>query len=441
MRSRTALRSANWLLLVLFVLVIGLLMWLSRSYHTQFDWTAGARRSLSTASVETLKKLAQPVKITAFASTRQGTRPPIQELVARYQRHKKDLTLEFVDPDRDLARVREAHVRFDGEVIVEYAGRKETLAQLNEDTLTNALLRLSRSGEQWIVFLSGHGERSIERQANHDYSIWSQQLAKRGLKTRALVLGQNATIPTNTAVLVIADPRVRLLAGEVKQIQKYVGGGGNLLWLQEPDGLDDLDPLAEALGLEFERGTIIDPNARQLVGGDPTYVLVGAYGPHPIVQNLAMTIFPTAGPLKAAAKNFEAQNFLETSSATWAETGKLQGEVAFDAGKDLKGPLTLGIALTRTLEKRQQRVAVIHDADFIANSFVGLVGNLDLGMNLVNWLASDNDVVNIPMRTAPDTQLALTPMAQNVIGLGFLIALPLFLLGTGIVVWWRRRRR
>jgi ABC-type uncharacterized transport system involved in gliding motility auxiliary subunit len=86
-------------------------------------------------------------------------------------------------------------------------------------------------------------------------------------------------------------------------------------------------------------------------------------------------------------------------------------------------------------------VAIVGDGDFLSNAFLGNGGNLDLGLNLINWLSSDDELIAIPARTAPDTQLILSDTAVLVIGVGFLALLPLGLALTGVLVWYRRRRR
>ena len=84
---------------------------------------------------------------------------------------------------------------------------------------------------------------------------------------------------------------------------------------------------------------------------------------------------------------------------------------------------------------------MIGDGDFLSNTYLGNAGNLDLGLNIVNWLSHDEDYIDIRIKSAPDTSLELGRIAQGVIGLGFLIGLPLLLLLTGAIIWLRRRRR
>jgi ABC-type uncharacterized transport system involved in gliding motility auxiliary subunit len=88
-----------------------------------------------------------------------------------------------------------------------------------------------------------------------------------------------------------------------------------------------------------------------------------------------------------------------------------------------------------------QRVVVVADGDFASNSFLGLGGNLQLALNIVNWLSSDDVLIDIPARTAPDLSLQLSKTAIMLIGGGFLLLLPALLLGSGLFIWFRRRRR
>ena len=88
----------------------------------------------------------------------------------------------------------------------------------------------------------------------------------------------------------------------------------------------------------------------------------------------------------------------------------------------------------------EQRVAVIGDGDFLSNAYLGNGGNLTLGMNLINWLSHDDRFIDIPVKTAPDRNLSFSPLAQGLIGFGWLVLLPLGLAATGAVIWWRRRR-
>lgn len=453
-RSRLLLRLQSLVFTALFLGVIGLLAWLSTQYVYQADWTAGGRNTISDDTRQLLGTLDEGVQVTAFAREDELLRKQIQSQIGTYQRFKPDITLEFVNPDTSPEQVRELGVTVDGELIISYQGRSENISTLSESGITNALLRLSRKGERWIVFLSGHAEGDPHGEANFDLGLFGKELKRGGFNVQQLKLAEMA-IPANASLLVIASPRVSLLPGEVEHIRAYVEQGGNLLWLAEPGETRGLTPLAELLDIEFLPGTIVDATS-QLFGVDnPSIIVVSGYPRQPITREMtAVTVFPEAAALDMRdSETWQATPLLSTLNRSWTETGELTGEIRYDADSDERaGPLDLGVALTRNLpvdaaggtageEAREQRIVVIGDGDFLTNTYLGNAGNLGLGLNIVNWLSHDEDYIDIRVKSAPDTLLELSKTTMGVILFGFLIGLPLLLLLTGGVIWLRRRRR
>ena len=447
--SRRQLQLQNLLFLVGLLAVVGLLGWLSTRYHIESDWTANGRNSLSPDSRELLDRIDGPVHITAFARKNPTLREHIRDLIARYQRYKPDVVLRFVNPDAEPDRVRELGIRVDGELLVAYQQRSEKVQDLSEQALTNALLRVARPETRKLVFLAGHGERNPLGQANHDLGRFGQMLKDKGMQVETLSLSETPDIPQDTSLLVVADPRTRLLPGEVQRINRYVKDGGNLLWLLEPGGLAGLGPVAETLGVELLPGTVVDATTRLFGIDNPAFAIIPDYPLHAITRDLEgrITLFPQAGALEVTApEGWEAQALLTTLDRAWTEIGPISGTIRFDEDSDERmGPLDIGFVLTRERgegeQQKQQRVAVIADADFLSNSYLGNAGNIDLGMALFNWLNHDDRFISITARTASDVHLELNPTLQGVIGIGFLFVLPGLLLAIGIGIWWRRRNR
>ncbi|GAB6067502.1 Gldg family protein [Methylothermus subterraneus] len=449
-RLHQQIRLQNFLFTVLFLALIGLLGFLSQRYSLTFDWTASGRHSLAEASRKALAVLDQKVEITAYARENNELRGRIQDLVAKYQRHKPEIELRFVNPDLHPDRVRELGITADGELVVAYQGRTEKVQDLSERALTSALLRLAKRSEQQILFIEGHGERSALGQANFDLGQFGRTLTSRGFRVHAWNLAEHPDLPENTALVVIASPQTAYLPGEVERLLAFLRQGGSLLWLVEPGEPKGLEPLAKALNLTFLPGVVVDPNGQALGIGDPTFALVAQYPIHAITQDLrSLTLFPQARALEAGqGGEFSAEAFLQTLPRSWNETGPLTGEIRLDPDQgERTGPLTLGFALSRKVasdkpddQAQEQRVVVVGDGDFLANAYLGNGSNLDLGLNLVQWLTHNDQLISIPARAAPDTQLELSPTALALIGSGFLLFLPLSLFACGLFIWWRRRR-
>jgi ABC-type uncharacterized transport system involved in gliding motility, auxiliary component len=455
-RSHRWIGLHNAIFYLLFVVVIGLLGFFGREFKFAADWTYGSRNSLSTPTQTLLKTLDQPLKFIAYIPDNPALQTQVKDLVAKYQRVKSDTTLEFVNPDLDPTRAQQDGIEHSGQLAIHLGERSEVMDSASEQTIGNAIQRMSRGGERLVVFLEGHGERQPLSGESNGMSQLVENLQRSGFVVQPHHLVRTQSIPQNASFVVIAAPQQDFLSGEVAVLQTYLEQGGNLLWLQDPGGLKGLEPLEELLGVQIHDGTVIDANEQlqALLGiNHPAVVPVVDYGRSAIVKNLVgkQTLFPFATMVardqQVGAKDdtlaWQADEFLYTLPASWLESsGVLEGAVKFDEGSaDQPGPVPIGVSLVRSLDEKEQRVVVIGDSDFMLNSFIGLGTNLDLASNVFNWLSADDNLMEVPVIRAPDTQLNLSETAGAVLGTFFLFVLPLSLLLAGVWIWWRRRRR
>ena len=448
-RSRIVVHLQNVLAAMLILLALGLAAWLGTQYHWQADWTQAKRNTLAPATRNLLKTLNKPLAFTDYAGPDSELQGSVRAFVERYQQAKPDTTLKFVDPDSDPQAVRDQGITAVGELVVTYAGRSEKLTQIDEYQVSNAIQRLARSTEHYVAFLSGDGERDPLGQHNFDLGEFGKQLTDKGFKLVNLNLAATPTVPDNTSLLVVAGPQADLLPGMVTLVRDYVKRGGNLLWLNDPGPLHGLIPLAQDLGISFGKGTILDMDSQLFGISNPAVVLVPKYETSsPITTGFTVaTLYPTVTDVTVAKDSgWTAQPFLETAGRSWLETGPLSGEVQYDAKRgDKLGPLVIGLSLTRSIKYKdgshEQRVVVTGDGDFLSNQYLGNVGNLALGLNIMNWLVHDDRYLNIDALPARDVTLSLSRVAQASIGIGFLFLLPGLLLAAGILIRVRRRRR
>ncbi|MGZ5009975.1 MAG: GldG family protein [Methylobacter sp.] len=438
------IRLKNWAITLALLCLVGALAWLSTRYSSETDITKNNTNSLSQASQKLLESLPDKIQLTAYIKKDPGLRSQIAQLVERYKRHKVDLSLAFIDPDSQPEKVRELNIDATGAIIVEYQGRTEKLNFIDESSLTNALLQLANAEERWVTFLTGHGERAPDGIANFDFGQFGKELDRRKIKAQALNLTTMPDIPGNSALLVLSAPAVPLLAGEIELLKRYIQQGGNLLLLTDP-GNRHLDALLQTLGLRQLPGTLVDSSSKLYGINDPSFVLTSNYPPHPITQGFqTISLYPVTAALEIGEEtDFKPVELLKSATQSWTETGPIAGEILFDAdGYEKQGPLTFAYALTRDLDKqKQQRIVVVGDGDFLSNAYLGNVGNLDIGLRMINWLIHDDRFINIPAKIATDKSLQLSQISVAVIGFGFLVIIPLLLMGTGFYIWRKRKQR
>jgi ABC-type uncharacterized transport system involved in gliding motility auxiliary subunit len=445
-------RLDGWLFALLLVLAAAAIGYLSTRYAHQADWTANGRTSLSAESRAVLARFDGPVEIVSYANPQGDLRQTVAGFLQRYQAVKSDLTLRFVDPQLDPAKMRELGITVDGALILHYKDREQRLDELSERSLTNALERLLRGSDRIVAFVTGDGERRADGQANADLGTFMAQLEARGMRAVPLNFAQVTAVPEHTDLVVLASPSLALPPGAVQALVAYVQNGGNLLWLSEPANDDlGLKPLADALGVRVLPGVLVDGSGTALGLHDPRLIALGDYPPQAITRGFTLTtLFPQASALaKVTQGDWAVTPFLRSGAQSWTEFQPIDNnkpsDIRFDADAgELKGPLDFGFALSRlspSPDKSEQRAVVIGDGDFLSNTFLGNGGNRALGERVFDWLLGDDKLVELPPRGAPDRLLQISQTELNALSFGFLVALPLLLLLIGGLIVWRRRRR
>lgn len=451
--------AQSWLFVILFLLLIVILGYLGHQYRYSRDVTQANRNILTQGSVEVLNQMKFPVNITVFATNDDASsgdtfRKGMLDFMARYQREKKDIKLTFINPTEEPKLAQEANIKQDGEVVVEYNKRTEHIfPPIVEQDMTNLLVRLSRTNTKPVMFLDGHGERHLQGVKNHDLGAFGKQLEAKGFKFANPDLTIAQDVPSNGAMLVIASPQVDVSEIEAKKIKAYIENGGNVLWLLDDNNLHGLDIVADYLGITVSQGIAVDMSASQY-GADAKVAFASFYGDHPITRNFQLrTLFPEAREIDAKASydfGWKVGRLVEVAPNGWLESSKIDPgvknqKVVFDEATDKRGPINIGVSLERTYGKKGQRVVVMGNGNFLSNTFITNGGNLDFGLNIVNWLAGDDSLITIQPMPLKDANVTITnTVTAKVVAWtvfhAFQFFIPLGFFAAGFWFWWRRKK-
>ena len=445
----------NSLFVVLWLALVLLVGALALKYHSAWDITQSNRNLLTTGSVNILKQMKSPIHITVFASKDNASsgdnfRQGIIHFVARYQREKSDIYLNFINPSEEPQIAQSQGVTKDGEVVVEYQKRSEHInPPFAEQEMTNLLVRLARTHQRAVMYLDGHDERSLIGKRTTDIGAFGMQLEKKGFKFANPNLVALPGVPLSGSMLVIGAPKKTVSVIEAQKIKIYLQAGGNLLWLLDDNNFHGLNELADYLGLQVSAGTVVDPNSVPY-GGDARLAFASRYGEHAITNKFMLrTSFLDAHQVLAHdsfENGWKVSQLVEVAPNGWlGVTAPSKATPNFNPKTDKRGPINIGIALERIYGKKGQRVVVMGNANFLSDTFITSSANLDLGINIVNWLSGDDNLISIQPAPLKDVNVTVPSDRLNFLLAWFIFHafqwfIPVGLLVCGFLLWWVRKK-
>jgi len=412
------------------------------------DLTRADLNTVPPAATALARRIETPLTLTAVMSADNPARGAVETLYRRYARGFDTFDLAFAPPATIPEAIR-AGRRQPGEVYLDAGPRSARVDTLDDAGMLGALSALARDGEPWVAFVTGHGERRVDRRANHDLSLFAESLGERAVRVVEFDPYETDEVPDNTDLLVVASPRVAPDPAHVAAIERYLARGGHLMMIEDPDDFGILD----ALDLPVRRmtGTVVDPASQFRSIDDPTFVVVDAFPDHPALAGFDLPVLvPRAFALKVRRANeagFDIAPLLLTGERAWQEADPVAGQVGFDADRDTRGPLLLAAALTREVtdadgRARTQRIVVMGDGDIAANAYLANGGNRAFMTRVVEWLVSPAGAIADDVGPDRHPVLDLTrshPLAY--VGAAvFFLAIPFALTAHAARLAWRQRR-
>ncbi len=407
----------------------------SERHAWQLDVSAYHINSLGDTARQALDQLSDRLEIIAFVPDLTVQRAELSQLLAPYLAHSSQPSLRYIDPIAQPETAREFGVGGQIELHLIAGPRREVVDRPSNAAIDRALNRLALRGERWIVSLRGHGEAEIEA-TPVGLAHFAEQTEQLGYRMLSLDPRQIDTLPDNTAVLLIAAPTQTYEAHTQGLIDAYLAAGGRLLWLTE----DLPSPYAERLSIHPMPGIVVDAAAARHGLDRPDHAIVGDYParllPRPPTRASALR-HTRAFDIAERDEGWQTAATLRSSPLSWNETGNLQGRVARNPELgERAGPLIVAAAFETRDQTTPARIVVVGSPQFVSNAQLGLAGNLDLALGLLNWL-SDNQALVVD-KAGPDLDIHWSPRVAAIFAIALMGGLPLLYLGTGL--WLRRRR-
>lgn len=444
--------SFSFVIIIVLLAVVVLINLTANKYNIKWDFTEDKQNSLTSETINTIAGIPESINALAFftadVSKEQATL--LLNLYKQAAAGKFDYT--FIDPESNPVVAQQFNVTKNGTVILTMGERSEPVNYLTEVEVTTAIIKLLNPTQHVVYFLTGHGEHDLKSTDETSYSSVVAALTSRNFLVNELNLMATSQIPQDAEVIVIAGPTKQLSRAEVDLLKSFVESGRSLFVLENPVPMSDFgnaaDPVAEYLqnewGIILGQDVVMDPNSQ-----NPNQAVSQEYSEHPIVDPLLksnmVTVFPYARSVQtveAAPANITFESIINTAENSWGETdfkSLNEGEVNFEEGKDLPGPVSLAVAANNSVTNG--RIVVIGNSFFAINNNFTFYGNGDLMMNSITWLAGDDKLINLtPHENIERLVVPPQSVTVNALLLVSVFVIPMLILVTGIIVYTRKKK-
>ncbi len=473
------------LLMTTAVILLNLLV--SR-FPYRFQLQTRAHHELSERTLGLLAGLEADVDIIAFLASESALYDEVRVLLREYA-YAADglggvsLTLEVVDPRRDIARTRDLAHEYDvtaEDVIVFSCGGRRKYVEIHdlakyevelteagvarrmigftgEQAFSSAILSVTQERTPIIYFLGGHGERRIDdfsRQGG--YSAIARTIRRDNMEVRSLQLAEAGGIPEDCAALIVAGPDKKLSEIEVSRIDDYLKNRhGRLMLLLDPSVDAGLATLMDEWGVGLGSGVAagLTLSGRELV--------IAQYGDHPITRSfenvttmfyMPRPVVPTApvrdGRLSQKEEDRARVSVLAaTGDEGWIEHDLSQDPPRFDEGTDSRGPVSVALAVEKgpvgvDVKIQPTRLVVVGDSYFVSNAAMrsGVGGNASFFLSALNWLIERESLLTVAPRPPAELRLEMNDQQWTHAFLLTVVMGPSAIVLLGICVWLKRRR-
>ncbi len=449
------------------------LLVLGERHNRRFDLTPTQSFVLSDESRRVATGVHVPVRITVFYNSQEhGQRRQIEDVLQLFSDVSPQISYRLLDLDRSPALAKKYNVSSFNSGVMEAKDQIRPLSTVDEEEITNGLLKLTRRNQRTLCFVTGHGEHSPQDSGERTgYSEVAKALEKENFGIQTLTTVPLEGVPPDCTVVILPGPSRNFLPGEAEQLAHYIDAGGRVLLMIDPNAPESVVQFLQANGVRAGDDIVVDERNR-FYGADSFMPRVPIFDEGTFRKNLdtaaVFSLARTVSPVEEAPKpGIKVLLIALTSPDSWAHVdgGTVpEGSVRFRREVDKPGPLPVGLMVTDTHPGRDDsgtpkgsgnesgtpsaetigRMIVFGDSDFASNLYLNLLGNKDLFMSSVGVLAEDEELIAMRRKGRPHSSLSpvfLTAWQGRLIFWVVVIIEPAGFALLGLVITFRRRRR
>ncbi len=445
-RLQTARRGRPWVRVLVVLAVAVFLQAVAARRPMRVDLTPTRLHSIAPQTEQILRSLGErrtgpggeslpavEVEVLAFYHNIDGARESIRALLQAFADNSRQLTFEVVDPEHDPDLVREHGVTQARTVVILSGGRRRLLLEPDEGQLAGAIYRMATNTRPVVYWLQGHGEARPDLDEGGGASILADFMADAGYDVRPLNLPERLHLPSDAAAVIWAGPKFDPAPEVLNLLAGYLRDGGAMAAFFGPDSPPTVRQWTERFNVRQRDDVVVALNRAGAHAGVGlrTVVVIDSYvEDHPAVRSLVgnATTFPlvqTFGSVGDDPPGIRREKLIETGSDTWSDADpeyRYSGVPRYDPDVDRRGPQLFGAAVRFAPSGQQPgtaddgRLILIGSSAFVTNTNILQYANRDLALNLMGWLAAEEDLLGIRGRRTSYQPLRLTDGTRKWLG-------------------------
>ena len=238
---------------------------------------------------------------------------------------------------------------------------------------------------------------------------------------------------------------VSLLTGDLDEDAKY---GRNLIYVPSPENINspNADALVESWGMKMTEGFVYETSEDHLFSGGDYFAFITDYGDYYTEglknKDIPVMVYQTRG-IEITSEN-DAHALLNSSNRA--------GVIPYEPADDWKmedaitgSPIAVAAEGVKKGGDSESHLIVFGSDRMLSQNFLKLnsVNNAEFVMNIFNTLSEkENESVTITGKSLANSELGVTDLnTSGAMMIIFVVALPVVILLTGIIVWVRRRNK
>ena len=332
----------------------------------------------------------------------------------------------------------------------QYTYQNNITSSKAEQALTSALAAVTSDETVLVTLISGHDEE--------ESTGLSGILSSNSYDTATVkLLGED--IKKESKFVVINNPKRDFTADELKKLDVFLSNDGKLgktlLYFAsgEQPVLPNLEGFLKEWGIEVGTGIVYESDTNMLFSNNLFYTFAEYsttdYAGTLTSRNLLVGM-PQGRPLKQVYEtkgSITTTKLLGYSNGSRLRPADAPENYQVDANKDVKGPFAAAIRAQKQVyidnEPQSSNVIAFATSAIVNEQLTtqSVVGNGEYIAGMLNDISEKKNAISIVPKEVGTSQLQINGAQMIIIGLVFVILLPLAILVCGIVIWIKRRNR